>query len=182
MMRPTLFKRTAQFVTRRQASTSTNEAAQKAQQAASKAQEQAAVAAQKGLEGLKMAGNAAAGMLAAVSKMGGPAAKVAKKIESLIPPTVYYSKVGLEMGKIVFRARSMAPPSLETMQATWKQIYAQSKTFELNHAVQWAQSLTKKDAAAVGVVVAEVIGFFTVGEIIGKRKLVGYRGKVEHAH
>ena len=32
-----------------------------------------------------------------------------------------------------------------------------------------------------GVVIAEVLGFFTVGEMIGRFKLVGYRGeKGEH--
>lgn len=33
--------------------------------------------------------------------------------------------------------------------------------------------------ASIGVVAAEVIGFFSVGEIIGRFKLVGYRSK-EH--
>jgi F-type H+-transporting ATPase subunit g len=33
--------------------------------------------------------------------------------------------------------------------------------------------------ASIGVVAAEVIGFFSVGEIIGRFKLVGYRAK-EH--
>jgi F-type H+-transporting ATPase subunit g len=31
-----------------------------------------------------------------------------------------------------------------------------------------------------GIIVAEVIGFFSVGEIIGRFKLVGYRAKEEH--
>jgi F-type H+-transporting ATPase subunit g len=33
--------------------------------------------------------------------------------------------------------------------------------------------------ASIGVVAAEVVGFFSVGEIIGRFKLVGYRAK-EH--
>jgi F-type H+-transporting ATPase subunit g len=33
--------------------------------------------------------------------------------------------------------------------------------------------------ASIGVVAAEVIGFFSVGEIIGRFKLIGYRAK-EH--
>lgn len=32
-----------------------------------------------------------------------------------------------------------------------------------------------------GVVTAEVIGFFTVGEMIGRMKIVGYRGGNAHA-
>lgn len=37
--------------------------------------------------------------------------------------------------------------------------------------------------ATVGVVGAEVLGFFTVGEMIGRMKLVGYKGDKEyHEH
>jgi len=28
----------------------------------------------------------------------------------MIPPTIYYSKVGLELGKIIFEQRKMSPP------------------------------------------------------------------------
>lgn len=36
--------------------------------------------------------------------------------------------------------------------------------------------------AAAGIVTAEVLGFFTVGEMIGKFKVVGYRGESGHGH
>jgi F-type H+-transporting ATPase subunit g len=36
--------------------------------------------------------------------------------------------------------------------------------------------------AAGGVIVAELLGFFTVGEMIGKMKLVGYRGDTGAHH
>ena len=29
---------------------------------------------------------------------------------AMIPPTLYYSKVGLELGKLVFRGQNMTPP------------------------------------------------------------------------
>jgi F-type H+-transporting ATPase subunit g len=35
---------------------------------------------------------------------------------------------------------------------------------------------------SIGVVAAEVIGFFSVGEIIGRFKLVGYRAKEHGDH
>lgn len=44
------------------------------------------------------------------------------------------------------------------------------------------QSLDKKQLAVLGVTTAELIGFFSVGEIIGRFKLVGYRGETAHAH
>jgi F-type H+-transporting ATPase subunit g len=47
------------------------------------------------------------------------------------------------------------------------------------------QSLRNLDSAKLvtgGVVVAEVLGFFTVGEMIGRMKLVGYRGETDSHH
>jgi F-type H+-transporting ATPase subunit g len=37
-----------------------------------------------------------------------------------------------------------------------------------------------KEIALVGVTAAEVIGFFTVGEMIGRMNIVGYRGEAAH--
>ena len=34
--------------------------------------------------------------------------------------------------------------------------------------------------ATLGVIAAEVLGFFTVGEMIGRLKVVGYTGDVVH--
>lgn len=39
---------------------------------------------------------------------------------------------------------------------------------------------SKKEIAMAGVTAAEVIGFFTVGEMIGRMNIVGYRGQAEH--
>ena len=42
------------------------------------------------------------------------------------------------------------------------------------------RNLSRGDLAFAGVVGAEVLGFFTIGEMLGRMKLVGYRGGVEH--
>lgn len=46
------------------------------------------------------------------------------------------------------------------------------------------RGLSQQQWLAAGIVAAEVIGFFSVGEIIGRFKLVGYRSRdhSEHAH
>ena len=45
------------------------------------------------------------------------------------------------------------------------------------------RNTSRKDLATAGVIGAEVLGFFTVGEMIGRMKLVGYRGDTEyHEH
>jgi F-type H+-transporting ATPase subunit g len=34
--------------------------------------------------------------------------------------------------------------------------------------------------AVIGVVAAELLGFFTIGEMVGRMKIVGYRGEKAH--
>jgi F-type H+-transporting ATPase subunit g len=40
----------------------------------------------------------------------------------------------------------------------------------------------REQIAYAAVILAEVLGFFTVGEMIGRFKLVGYRGDKEGHH
>ena len=42
------------------------------------------------------------------------------------------------------------------------------------------RNVNRQQLIAAGVVGAEVLGFFTVGEMIGKLKLVGYRGDTKN--
>jgi F-type H+-transporting ATPase subunit g len=42
------------------------------------------------------------------------------------------------------------------------------------------RSMSQAQWYSIGVVAAEVVGFFSVGEIIGRFKLIGYRAKEEH--
>jgi F-type H+-transporting ATPase subunit g len=44
------------------------------------------------------------------------------------------------------------------------------------------RSMSSTQWMTVGIVAAEVIGFFTVGEMLGRLKLVGYRAKPEEHH
>jgi F-type H+-transporting ATPase subunit g len=47
---------------------------------------------------------------------------------------------------------------------------------------QQARALSRTQLAAGGVLLAECLGFFTVGEMIGRFKLVGYHGEANAAH
>jgi F-type H+-transporting ATPase subunit g len=48
--------------------------------------------------------------------------------------------------------------------------------------IEQARNLNSAQLAAGGVIVAELLGFFTVGEMIGRFKLVGYRGDTGAHH
>ena len=49
-------------------------------------------------------------------------------------------------------------------------------------AINTVRNVNRAQLATAGVVFAEVLGFFTVGEMIGRMKIVGYRGEVHHEH
>lgn len=42
------------------------------------------------------------------------------------------------------------------------------------------RNASTRDIALAGVTLAEVIGFFTVGEMIGRMNLIGYKGEPAH--
>ena len=48
--------------------------------------------------------------------------------------------------------------------------------------MQQARNLNRAQVVAGGVVLAECLGFFTVGEMIGRFKIVGYHGETGAAH
>lgn len=44
------------------------------------------------------------------------------------------------------------------------------------------RNISREQMATVGVIGAEVLGFFTVGTMIGRMKVVGYHGEAHHEH
>ncbi|KAI3340668.1 GroES-like protein [Ustulina deusta] len=164
-----------------------SKAAASASEYASKAQESASKAASKAAASASEYASKAQEGLSKVSAAAGPA------IAEQAPTVVYYSKVGAEVAKIVFRGQKMSPPPLESFQ-TYFQTYFQNIWKNPSSLLQTASQTATKFAqepasvvsrtqlAAAGVVAAECLGFFTVGEMIGRFKLIGYRGETPSAH
>ncbi|KEZ46012.1 hypothetical protein SAPIO_CDS1418 [Scedosporium apiospermum] len=185
-------RRTTPFTPARFQSTTTEKATEAAKDAASKAAQ--------GLSRVTSAAGpaisgAAKGVAGALGKVGGRTGKVVNFLERQTPFVVYYSKVAAEVAKIVFRGQKMSPPSAATFQSfyesAWQSIRQPSKIADT--VAQTVKSGAQKPAgyipgisnaqlAAGGVVLAECLGFFTVGEIIGRFKLVGYHGEPAAAH
>ncbi|KJK62953.1 Mitochondrial ATP synthase g subunit [Aspergillus parasiticus SU-1] len=121
--------------------------------------------------------------------LGGAPAISTSADMSMIPPTLYYGKVGLELAKLVFRGQNMTPPNLATFQSFYQPlINAFRSPAALKNAnfvspgdiAARVRNASPKELALAGVTLAEVIGFFTVGEMIGRMNIVGYRGHPEH--
>ncbi|KAK8208693.1 mitochondrial ATP synthase g subunit-domain-containing protein [Phyllosticta capitalensis] len=154
-----------------------NAAKDKASQASSKATEASGAALSKATE----YGSA---LLQRLSAMGGRTAKVVGFVQSLVPPTVYYSKVVLELGKIVFETRKMSPPSADVFQKYYQSLLSSLKNpssgaVKPSNILGRLRNMSTAEYTSAGIVAAEVVGFFTVGEMIGRMKLVGYRSSAQ---
>jgi F-type H+-transporting ATPase subunit g len=72
---------------------------------------------------------------------------------------------------------------LAAFQQTYKQLLNPATYREAaRSAIQVLREGNAKDLVFAAVLTAEIIGFFKVGEIIGRRKLVGYRAQTHHHH
>ncbi|CAK7203414.1 ATP synthase subunit G atp20 [Sporothrix eucalyptigena] len=201
-IRPSTIAAPARLALRRSAprrfqstSSSTSTSSTTATDAAAKARQTAADVTSKASQGLTrvtaaagpaLAG-AARGLTTALGRVGGRTGRLINFVERQTPFVVYYSRVGLELGRLVFRGQKMAPPPLATFQAAfqnaWVQLQSPTKLIQTATGfVKSVRSLTPAQLAAGGVLAAELLGFFTVGEIVGRFKLIGYRGATPAAH
>ncbi|KAL5119793.1 ATP synthase subunit G atp20 [Pleosporales sp. CAS-2024a] len=164
-------------------------------EAAGAVKDQAAQTASKASEGLRTAQSSAG---AAASKASEAASATAQKasglagtVQGLVPTLTYYSKVGLELGKLIVHQRGMTPPSVQQMQAyvqpalnalrqpasLFNRVASEASSTSPQQLLNQVRGMSSAQWASIGVVAAEVIGFFSVGEMIGRFKLVGYRAK-----
>lgn len=166
------------------------EAASKAQETASKAQEGLSRVQSSATEKLSSAGSALSKSLAGI---GGRTGQLISFVNSMVPPTIYYGRVVGELGKMAVQGRNMAPPTLQTVQTYLQPVTKaiQNPSAFLNRApapkdpqsfLNRVRDMDPATLKQVGIVTAEVIGFFSVGEMLGRFKIVGYRSEAPHAH
>jgi len=207
--------RQSKSLVQRRAASTTTEASNAAASGAAQAKEAVQNTAAKAQQGLSKVtssasstvSNAATAATNAAQNAGGRVGQVVSFVQGLIPPTIYYAKVGGELAKLIYTGRGMQPPTVQSIQsymtplqnalrnpnsltsAAQKQAQGAAQT-----AAQTAEAaaanpqsflsrLREGDHGAlltVGVVAAETLGFFSVGEIIGRFNIVGYRGEAPH--
>ncbi|KAI1251792.1 hypothetical protein MGN70_006361 [Eutypa lata] len=131
---------------------------------------------------------AAKGVAESLSKVGGRTGRLVGFIEKQTPTVVFYSKVGAELAKIVFRNQKMTPPYFQNVYKTYLQnpnalLQTASKAAQQPaNLLQQARNVSRAQLVAGGVLAAECVGFFTVGEMIGRFKIIGYHGGNPAAH
>lgn len=124
-------------------------------------------------------------MSAIISKASGLVNSAVQKSNQFANCAVYWSKVTAELGKIVYKNEGLAPPS----QAQFKEVYQKFVNFlkspeQQRAAIEQAQKFqpNKSNLSKLGIASVHILGFFTVGEIIGRRRIFGYPsvGHAEH--
>ncbi|KAH6634249.1 mitochondrial ATP synthase g subunit-domain-containing protein [Chaetomium sp. MPI-SDFR-AT-0129] len=180
-----------------ESTTTTTKAAETAKQTVSKASSTVSEATAKATQSLSRVtaaagpalSSAAKGAAGALGRVGGRTGRLVGFIEQQTPLVVYYSKVFAEVAKLVFHGQKMSPPPASTFQTyfqnLWKQLQTPGPFFSgLVESVnpQQVRNISRAQLAAGGVLLAECLGFFTVGEMIGRFKLIGYHGETHAAH
>ncbi|KAF2736540.1 hypothetical protein EJ04DRAFT_511029 [Polyplosphaeria fusca] len=161
-------------------------------EAASAAKAKTAEVQSKASEGLSKvtssAGNALSKAGGALEQVGGRTGGLIGSIQAMIPSTIYYSKVAIELGRLVGQQRKFTPPDVATFQSYLQPainairqpgtLFSASPATLLNR----VRNFSSAQWISAGIIGAEAIGFFTVGEMIGRMKLVGYRSSAPAHH
>lgn len=124
-------------------------------------------------------------MSAIISKATNFVNNAITKTTELTHCTIYWSKVTAEITTTVFKKEGLAPPSQAQFQEVYKKavatFYSPEKQRELYHKVLSIKP-TKENAAKFGVYGVHLLGFFSLGEIIGRRSIFGYPTRSIVAH
>jgi len=86
-------------------------------------------------------------------------------------PLMYNLSVTRELLKQVYIAERLQPPtSLATLQSAYSILWARA-----SNPAYWREIARSGELARVGIYAVEAYGIFKIGEILGRRSLVGYR-------
>jgi F-type H+-transporting ATPase subunit g len=183
MLRHGLVKQQARQASRqfaRQNTTSTTQKASNvAKDASAKASETAGQAKQKAAEAAgavqDKASQAAAKAGAVLSSAGARVSGATRGLLGFQEPVVYYAKVVGQLAKQVYLKEGMAPPSVAQFEQVAKSIVQNGTSPKgLSQLVGQLRGLKTGELIKLGADGLVIYGFFCVGEMVGRRNLVGY--------
>ncbi|CAI4053704.1 hypothetical protein SKDZ_16G2840 [Saccharomyces kudriavzevii ZP591] len=105
------------------------------------------------------------------------ASGLVSKANLLSSKTLYYGKVGAEISKQIYLKEGLQPPNIAQIRSVYSNIYKQSLNFVLKptEILSFLKNVQKNELLKYGAYGIQLIGFYSVGEVIGRRKLVGYK-------
>ncbi|KAK4053551.1 hypothetical protein OIV83_001719 [Microbotryomycetes sp. JL201] len=147
---------------------STEAAAQKAQQSATKAAEASKEGAQAAADKAKQLAGSYADK---AQQLAGSAGQfVSNSLGSYKEPIFYNAAVAKELVKQVYVAEKLAPPSLAQVSYTYQSFFNDAKSPSF-----WQQLYKSGEWKRWAVYAVEAYGIFKIGEMIGRRHVVGYK-------
>ncbi|KAG6866406.1 hypothetical protein C0991_004691 [Blastosporella zonata] len=84
-------------------------------------------------------------------------------------PLLYNLSVTREVLKQIYRTEGLAPPSFATVQTAYQTIWQR-----VSNPAYFREIAGNGELARIGVYAVEAYGIFKIGEIFGRRTLVGY--------
>ncbi|KAG6900722.1 hypothetical protein C0993_003748 [Termitomyces sp. T159_Od127] len=125
---------------------------------------------QKAKDALGSAAHTAGKAWESAAKLLGPAGeKAASLLGAYREPLFYNLAVAREVVKHVYRAEGLAPPSFGAVQAAYQTLWATA-----TNPAHLRQLAGSGGLARVGVYALEAYGIFKIGEMMGRRSVVGY--------
>ena len=102
---------------------------------------------------------------------------IVTKTTGLANCAVYWAKVGAELSKAVYKGEGLKPPSSKEFELVYKNALKFIKTpSEQQKFLEQAKNFkpTKECAYKAGIYGIQLLAFFSVGEVIGRRQLTTY--------
>ncbi|RCK63754.1 ATP synthase subunit g, mitochondrial [Candida viswanathii] len=99
---------------------------------------------------------------------------IVTKVTSLTNAATYWAKVGGELAKQVYKAEGLKPPSGKEFETVYQQAVKLIKTpAEQQKLFNQVKDIkpTKETAYKAGIYGIQLLAFFSVGEVIGRRSL-----------
>ncbi|GMK60077.1 hypothetical protein CspeluHIS016_0902940 [Cutaneotrichosporon spelunceum] len=169
-MRPQIARSVRTLGRRANSSTAADKAKQVAQEVAENPQVKKAV---------DSANNALNQAQATVQRVAGPIGeKVGNMLGSYRQPLTYNWNVFKSLWRQVYQAEKLAPP---TSLSQWASAYSQIFSAAASPAF-WQKAVSNGQAAKIAVAGVEAYGIYKIGEIIGRRNLVGYKTSAPAHH
>ncbi|KAM6504032.1 Mitochondrial ATP synthase g subunit domain containing protein [Amanita muscaria] len=136
----------------RNASSETEGAQKKAQDALATAQKQAGQLWQSTKKFLEPAGQRFGGLLGSYQQ-----------------PIVYNFSVARELVKQIYIAERLQPPNIATIRTAYSILFSRAIS-----PAYWREAFQSGEILKIGIYGLEAYGIFKIGEIIGRRSLIGY--------
>jgi len=95
--------------------------------------------------------------------------RVGQMLGSYKQPLLYDIAVARELLKHVYRAENLQPPSIATIRSAYETIWSRARSLPY-----WRETIRSREMVRLGIYSVEAYTIFKIGEILGRRHLIGY--------